>query len=96
MSSDKSLGCFQVTRLSLAAALGSRVASANTSGVLPLITTLEEETLPLREDLAMGGLNDRDLVLGLAAATEEEYFVAPLPTHLLPPEDNEFDFLPCP
>ena len=69
-------------RLSLAAALGSRVASVNTSGVQALITTLEEETLILREDLVMDEPND--LVLGLAAETEEEYFVAPLPAHLLP------------
>ena len=61
------------------------MAGANTSGVQPLITTLEEETLPLREDLALGsGSHDRDMVLGLAAETEKEYFVVPLPTHLLP------------
>ena len=83
-------------RLSLAAALGSRVASANTSGVLPLITTLEEETLLLIEDLAMVEFIDREVVLGLAAATEEEYFVAPLPAHLPPPADIEFEFLACP
>ena len=83
-------GFFQVRRLSLAASLGSRVAGANTSGVQPLITTLEEGTLPLREDLALGsGSNDRGMVLGLAAETEEEYFVAPLPTHLLPSPGNE-------
>ena len=73
-------------RLSLAAALGSRVASVDASGVLPLITTLEEETLKLREDLVIVGPNNaRDMVLGLAAETEEGYFVAPLPDHLLPP-----------
>ena len=74
------------------------MASADTSGVLPLITTLEKETLPLREDLAIGRRpNDRDLVLGLAVKTEEEYFVAPLPAHhLLPPPANECEFLSCP
>ena len=83
-------------RLSLAAALGSRVASANTLEVLPLITTLEEETLPLREDLAMVEFMDREVVLGLAAETEEKYFVAPPPAHWYPPTDNELEFLSCP
>jgi len=86
----------EVRRLSLAAALGSRVESVNTSGVLPLITTLEEETLRLREDQVMDGLNERDLVLGLAAKTEEEYFVAPLTSHWLPSADDECEFLACP
>jgi len=86
----------EVRRLSLAAALGSRMASVNTSGVLPLITTLEEETLKLREDLMMDGPSDRDIVLGLAAETEEEYFVAPLPAHWLPPDDDQCEFLSCP
>ena len=72
------------------------VASVNTSGVLPLITTLEEETLKLREDLMLDGPNDRDNVLGLAAETEEEYFVAPLPAHWLPPDDDQCEFLSCP
>ena len=83
-------------RLSLAAALGSRVESVNTSGVLPLITTLEEETLRPREDQVVGGLNERDLVLGLAAKTKEEYFVAPLPYHWLPSANDECEFLACP
>ena len=73
------------------------MAGANTSGVRPLITTLEEETLPLREDPALGSRsNGRDLVLGLAAETEEEFFVAPLPTHLLPSPGNDWEFLSFP
>ena len=52
----------------------------------------------MREDLVIVGPNNaRDLVLGLAAETEEGYFVAPLPDHLLPPAgDNEFEFFACP
>ena len=37
----------------------------------------------------MDGPSDRDIVLGLAAETEEEYFVAPLP------DDDQCEFLSC-
>ena len=83
-------------RLSLAAALGSRVTVVNTSKVEPLVTTLEGESLALREDLAVDQPEARGLILGLAAETFDEYYVAPLPEHTLPPAGDDTAFLPCP
>ena len=83
-------------RLSLAAALGSRVTVVNTSKVEPLVTTLEGESLALREDLAVGQPEARELILGLAAETLEEYYVAPLPAHTIPRAGEDTEFLPCP
>ena len=84
-------------RLSLAAALGSRVTVVNTSQVLePLVTTLEGESLALREDLAVDQPEARELILGLAAETLEEYYVAPLPAHTIPRAGEDTEFLPCP
>ena len=83
-------------RLSLAAALGSRVTVVNTSKVEPLVTTLEGESLALREDLAVDQPEARELILGLAAETFDEYYVAPLPEHTLPPAGDDTAFLPCP
>ena len=84
-------------RLSLAAALGSRVTVVNTSQVLePLVTTLEGESLALREDLAVDQPEARGLILGLAVETFDEYSVAPLPEHTLPPAGDDTAFLPCP
>ena len=83
-------------RLSLAAALGSRVTVVNTSKVEPLVTTLEGESLTLREDLAVDQPEARGLILGLAAETFDEYYVAPLPEHTLPPAGDDTAFLPCP
>ena len=83
-------------RLSLAAALGSRVTFVNTSRVEPLVTTLEGESLTLREDLAVDQPEARELILGLAAETFDEYYVAPLPEHTLPPAGDDTAFLPCP
>ena len=84
-------------RLSLAAALGSRVTVVNTSQVLePLVTTLEGESLALREDLAVDQPEARGLILGLAAETFDEYYVAPLPAHKLPHAGENTEFLPCP
>ena len=86
----------KVERLSLAAALGSRVTVVNTSKVEPLVTTLEGESLALREDLAVDQPEDRELILGLAAETFEKCYVAPLPAHTLPPAGEDTEFLPCP
>ena len=83
-------------RLSLAAALGSRVTVVNTSNVEPLVTTLEGESLALKEDLAVDLPEARELILGLAAETFDEYYVAPLPAHTLPPAGEDTEFLPCP
>ena len=83
-------------RLSLAAVLGSRVTVVNTSKVEPLVTTLEGESLALREDLAVDQPEARGLILGLAAETFDEYYVAPLPEHTLPPAGDDTAFLPCP
>ena len=83
-------------RLSLAAALGSRVTVVNTSKVEPLVTTLEGESLTLREDLAVDQPEARELILGLAAETFDEYYVAPLPAHKLPHAGENTEFLPCP
>ena len=83
-------------RLTLAAALGSRVTVVNTSKVEPLVTTLGGESLALREDLAVDQPGDRELILGLAAETFEEYYAAPLPAHTLPPAGEDTEFLPCP
>ena len=82
-------------RLSLAAALGSRVTVVNTSKVEPLVTTLEGESLALREDLAVDQPEDRELILGLAAQTFEGYYVAPLPAHTHTPAGEDTEFLPC-
>jgi len=86
----------EVERLSLAAALGSRVTVVNTSKVEPLVTTLEGESLTLREDLAVDQPEARELILGLAAETLEEYYVAPLPAHTIPRAGEDTEFLPCP
>jgi len=86
----------EAERLSLAAALGSRVTVVNTSNVEPLVTTLEGESLALKEDLAVDLPEARELILGLAAETFDEYYVAPLPAHTLPPAGEDTEFLPCP
>ena len=46
------------------------------AGVEPLYSTLELETLPVREDLGLAPKNRRQLMEN-AVLTEEEYFVAP-------------------
>ena len=45
-------------------------------GVEPLYSTLESETLPVRDDLGLPPEN-RSQLMSNAALTEEDYFVAP-------------------
>ena len=65
-----------VARLGEAVKLAGAVVDVDTTGVEPLYSTLELETLPVRQDLGLPPENRR-LLMSNAVLTEEEYFVAP-------------------
>lgn len=65
-----------IKRLEEAIKLAEIVTRVDTSGVQPLYSILEEETLRLREDVAEPP-NNRSQLMKLASCSEEEYFVAP-------------------
>ena len=65
-----------VARLGEAVKLAGAVVDVDTTGVEPLYSTLELETLPVRQDLGLPPKN-RSQLMSNAVLTEEEYFVAP-------------------
>ena len=71
----------ELARLCRAVGLGARLAAAPTEGVAPLASTLEGAALALRPDLAEAAPCRKEL-LGLAAATVEGHYAAPLPLPL--------------
>ena len=65
-----------IKRLEEAVKLAEVVRRLDTTGVEPLYSILEEESLRLREDVAEPPNNRNDL-MKLATCTEEDYFVSP-------------------
>ena len=65
-----------VQRLEEAVKLAEVVTRVDTTGVEPLYSILEEESLRLREDVAEPP-NNRDSLMRMATCSEEDYFVAP-------------------
>merc|ERR1719278_1833502 len=65
-----------IKRLEEAVKLAEVVTSVDTTGVEPLYSILEEESLRLREDVEEPGANRNDL-MKLATCSEEDYFVSP-------------------
>ena len=65
-----------IDRLESAINLADRIRNVNTDGVEPLYSVLEDESLYLREDVAVKPLN-RDALMSLAVRTEEDYYSAP-------------------
>ena len=65
-----------VRRLEEAVKLAEIVTRVDTTGVQPLYTVLEEETLRLRDDVVELPNNRREL-MAMASLSEEDYFVAP-------------------
>ena len=65
-----------VQRLEEAVKLAEVVTRVDTTGVEPLYSILEEESLRLREDVAEPP-NNRDSLMRMATSSEEDYFVAP-------------------
>ena len=65
-----------IKRLEEAVKLAEVVRRVDTSGVEPLYSILEEESLRLREDVAEPPNNRNDL-MKLATCSEEDYFVSP-------------------
>ena len=68
----------ELARLCRAVGLAARLAAAPAEGVAPLATSLEGAALATRPDLAEAA-PCRGELLGLAAATVEGYYTAPLP-----------------
>ena len=65
-----------IKRLEEAVKLAEVVRRVDTTGVEPLYSILEEESLRLREDVAEPPNNRNDL-MKLASCSEEDYFVSP-------------------
>ena len=65
-----------IKRLEEAVKLAEVVRRVDTTGVEPLYSILEEESLRLREDVAEPPNNRNDL-MKLATCSEEDYFVSP-------------------
>ena len=65
-----------VVRLGEAVRLAAAVVAVDTEAVAPLYSTLEQETLVLRPDAAEAP-GCRPELMATAAATEEDYYVAP-------------------
>ena len=65
-----------IDRLESAINLADRIRNVNTDGVEPLYSVLEDESLYLREDVAVKPVN-RDALMSLAVRTEEDYYSAP-------------------
>ena len=65
-----------VKRLEEAVKLAEVVTRVDTTGVEPLYSILEEESLRLREDVAEPP-NNRNSLMRMATWSEEDYFVAP-------------------
>ena len=65
-----------IQRLEEAVKLAEIVRQVDTSGVQPLYSILEDESLRLRDDLAEPPDN-RDQLMELAVCSEEDYYVAP-------------------
>jgi len=65
-----------IERLEDAIDLANKIVDVDTTGVEPLYTLLENETLRLREDEAVDP-NCKRKLLNLSALIEEDYYVAP-------------------
>ena len=65
-----------IKRLEEAVKLAEVVTRVDTTGVEPLYSILEEESLRLREDVGEPPNNRKDL-MKLATCSEEDYFVSP-------------------
>ena len=65
-----------IKRLEEAVKLAEVVTRVDTTGVEPLYSILEEESLRLREDVAEPP-NNRNELMRMASCSEEDYFVAP-------------------
>ncbi|XP_050692106.1 glutamyl-tRNA(Gln) amidotransferase subunit C, mitochondrial-like [Eriocheir sinensis] len=65
-----------VERLQEAISMADRLSQVDTTGVEPLITVLEDRSLPLAEDEVEWG-SQKDELLACAHSTVEDYFVVP-------------------
>ena len=65
-----------IKRLEEAVKLAEVVTRVDTTGVEPLYSILEDESLRLREDVAEHP-NNRNELMRMASCSEEDYFVAP-------------------
>ena len=65
-----------IERLEEAIELAEVIKSVDTTGIEPMYSILEDESLYIRDDVAEPP-NCRKELMGIASETEEEYFVAP-------------------
>lgn len=65
-----------IKRLQAAISMADQLSEVDTTGVEPLITILEDRSLPLAEDEVMFG-NQKDELLACAHTTLDDYYVVP-------------------